>query len=126
MSKLTDFIYTHACANTLTAQNGSDVIFFKVVAVKDPNKDELVAALKEHSGEFCKVDVFDGGEHNYIELGGWLGSQDYALRLIGLGAEMGLWKLLTPKTMLGNLISEDLVQSMAGMGMIALQYTQAK
>ena len=124
MSKLTDFIWEHACANTATAQDGSDVIFFKVVAVKDPVLDDLVAALREHKGEFCEVDVFDGKEHNYLELGGWLGSQDYALRLIGLGAEMGLWHLLTPKTMLGDLISDDIVQSMAGMGMIALQYKQ--
>ena len=122
MSKLTDFIYRHACANTASAQNGSDVIFFKVVAVNDPIVDDFIAALKEHSGEFCEVDVFDGKEHNYIELGGWLGSQDYALRLIGLGAELKVWDLLTPKTMLGDLITEDIMQLMVGMGMVALQY----
>jgi len=117
MSKLIDYITTH----TGFAEDGSDVIFFKVKATNDATATELTAAIASHQGEFVDCNPLDGNEHNYLELGGWVGDQGLALRLMGLGAQVGLWDLLTPRTMMPGLLPDDLVQKMAGMGMISIQ-----
>ena len=41
--------------------------------------------------------------------------------LMGLGALTGLWKLLTPRSMLGDAITEEMVQDMAGAGYVTIQ-----
>ena len=40
---------------------------------------------------------------------------------MGLGAVCGLWKLLTPRTMMGNLIPDDLIMKMAGAGYVTVK-----
>ena len=120
MNTLIDYITNH----TGFAEDGADVIFFKVKATNDASTADLTDAIRAHKGAFCECDPLDGNEHNYIELGGWVGDQGLALRLIGLGAELGTWNLLTPRTMLGNDLDEDVVQQLAGIGMIALQAPQ--
>lgn len=121
MSKLTQYILTH----TGFAEDGADVIFFKVKATNDATPTEIIDAIKSHPGEFCECDPLDGKEHSYIELGGWIGDQGLALRLIGLGADLGMWHLLTPKTMMPGMLDDAVIQKMAGMGMIALQVSNA-
>jgi len=59
-----------------------DMIFFEVSA--KPTADakklrELVEACP--IGEFTNVNLFDGAEHGYMELGGWLGSR----KMVGMG-----------------------------------------
>jgi len=98
----------------------ADMVFFKVSA-KAADAETLKELVRSHKGEFCSVDLFDGKEHNYIELGRWIGDQGTALQLMGLGSLLGLWKLLTPKTMLGPMCDEVLAQQMAGAGMVAVQ-----
>jgi hypothetical protein len=138
MNKLRDYIIKHAkrgackCGRCVDAPpnpeqhqpvgHTADMIFFEVSAGDGANADELKALLRENKrGEYGDVDVFDGNEHNYLELGGWIGDQGLALTLMGLGSVLGIWNLLTPKTMLGKLIPDDLVQSLAGQGMVAVQ-----
>jgi hypothetical protein len=77
-------------------------------------------------GEFGEVNVFDGAEHGYIELGGWLGSQQDALMLIGLGTQLGLWTLLSPKTVLGDVVDSEMEQMLAGQGLISIQARAAR
>lgn len=101
----------------------ADVIFFGVRKAPDATADALKSAMAAHKGVFCEMDPLDGKEHNYIELGGWVGDQGAALLLIGLGAALGLWKLLTPRTVLGNLCSPEMAARMAGMGMVSMQVT---
>lgn len=102
----------------------ADLVFFKVAAQNDPDVDALKKLITEHKqGAFCNVDLFDGKEHGYLELGGWIGDQGYALCLMGLGTVMGLWTLLTPRTVLGDSVTEDLAMKMAGMGYITIQAT---
>ena len=72
-------------------------------------------------GAHCDVNIFDGEEHSYLELGGWIGDQGFALMLMGLGTLLGLWKLLTPRTMLPAGMPEDLIMEMAGSGMVAIK-----
>ena len=85
---------------------------------QEPDLGERGAFAGVKDGEFCSVDVFDGQEHGYMELGGWIGDQGLAMMLMGLGAVLGLWRLTTPK-MLG--LPNDLVMLMAGAGMITIQ-----
>lgn len=99
----------------------ADVIFFGVRKGPEATAEGLKAAMADHKGVFCDLDPLDGKEHGYMELGGWVGDQGFALSLIGLGAALGVWKLLTPKTVLGDLCPPDLVQQMAGMGMVSMQ-----
>ena len=96
----------------------ADLVFFTVSATGDPSPDELRRLISESKhGAHCDVDPLDGAEHNYLELGGWLDDQGMALMLMGLGSILGLWKLFTPR-MLG--LPEDLVQRMAGGGMVSI------
>ena len=95
----------------------ADVVFFEV-ANDGGDADELrrlVEAAKE--GEFCNVDVFDGNDHGYMELGAWIGDQGLAMMMMGLGHVLGIWKLFTPK-MLG--LPNDLVTQMAVSGMVSI------
>lgn len=106
----------------------ADMIFFKVAAKPNTDADVLRTLIKENkAGAFCDCDLFDGNEHNYIELGGWIGDQGLALQLMGLGTVLGLWNLLSPLTMLpGMNLPEHVIKAMAGQGMLAIQYAAAQ
>jgi hypothetical protein len=98
------------------------MIFFTVCAVKDPKADELRELIKNHKSDYGPIDLFDGKEHSYIEIGGFIGDQGVALMLMGLGSILGLWKLMTPRTMLpAGTFREDMVQAMAGIGYVIIQ-----
>jgi len=99
-----------------------DMIFFKVAAGPKANADKLKELVKANiQGDSCDVDLFDGKEHSYLEIGGWIGDQGLALMLMGMGTVLGLWDLLTPRTILGSLIPDDMVQQMAGAGYISIK-----
>ena len=105
-----------------------DVHFFKVAARAEEGElphlaAQLRALLKEsNKGEYADVDPLDGKEHNFMELGGWIGDQGLALTLMGLGGRLGLWKVLTPRSVLGPIISNnpDMANRLAGMGMVSI------
>lgn len=134
MRDLLEFIQKHAvrgecmcgkCIDGGTKQpegHTADLIFFKVAAVNEPKAEELKQLVQiNREGEFNGVNLFDGKEHGYIELGGWIGDQGMALVLMGLGNVLGLWKLLTPHTILGKDCPEDLAMKMAGQGYVTIQ-----
>lgn len=95
----------------------ADLIFFKVCAINDPQPEDLRSLIEAEESN-----LFDGEEHSYLEVGGWIGDQGLALTLMGLGSLLGLWNLLTPRIF--NL-SEDLVQQMAGQGYISVQANES-
>jgi hypothetical protein len=105
----------------------ADMIFFKVAACDNADAEKLRELIKAN-GAGCHTDVelFDGREHNYMELGGWIGDQGMALMLMGLGTVLGLWDLLTPVTMLNLPSDDERTKMFAGMGMIAIQAKGAK
>jgi len=137
MTDLIEYIRNHTirgactCGKCIDAPNDpkqyqpdghtADVQFFKVALKNNPDKEVLLQLIKNHNGEFNDINIFDGNEHNYIEIGGWIGDQGDALLLMGLGKLLGIWKLLTPASMLGDLISDDLKMQMAGGGMVSIQ-----
>ncbi len=97
----------------------SDLVFFKVASTGSADKEKLKELIKAHKGEYNEVDPFDGKEHSYIELGGWVGDQGIALMLMGLGEILGIWKLMTPKTVFKN-FPEDMQMQMAGNGYVTI------
>lgn len=97
----------------------ADLIFFKVVAANKPDKDEFIRLTKEHVGDYGQPDLFDGAEHGYMELGGWIGDQGLAMQFMGLGFILGVFQLLTPN-ILGNMISPEQKMQMAGNGMLTV------
>ena len=102
--------------------HSADLVFFKVSKDDDATQQELERLVrKNRSGEFASVDPFDGEEHSYIEIGAWIGDQGLAMQLMGLGFLLGSWKLLTPKTVFGDILDENMVQQMAGMGMVSIK-----
>ena len=99
----------------------ADVQFFKVALKNNPDKNKLKKLIEKNNGVFDnELNLFDGDEHSYIEIGRWIGDQGDALLLMGLGKLLGLWNLLTPNSMLGDLVGDDLKKQMAGMGMVSI------
>jgi hypothetical protein len=98
----------------------ADMIFFKVALQDAPDKEEFVKLTEEHIGVFCKVDPFDGNEHNYIELGGWIGDQGLAIQYMGLGTLLGVFELRTP-TILGLKSDDPIAMQMVGVGYLTIE-----
>lgn len=99
----------------------ADLIFFPVSRRLQPTREEFERLTREHCGEFGDCDPLDGREHSYLELGGWLGDQGAALRYMGLGALLGVFRLMTPRTMLGGDTDEGVAMAMAQAGLVAVQ-----
>lgn len=133
MSKLGEYVMAHTergacrCGHCCDAPenpeehqpNGHtvDLFFFEVSKRGGPDPDQMRELVQEHEGVHNEVDLFDGGEHGYMELGGWIGDQGLAMQMMGLGALLGLWKVFQPR-LLG--IPDDLAQTMAGQGMVVI------
>lgn len=114
-------VYLEDNARPCNVEDGdADVIFFGVQRLPTATAEGLKAAMAAHVGEFCECNPLDGKDHNFIELGGWVGDQRVALILIGLGASLGMWELITPKTLFGDFLPPATVQKMAGMGMVGI------
>jgi len=98
----------------------ADTVFF-LVSNNGGTSEELRALVeKSIHGEFGNdVNVFDNKEHGYMELGAWIGDQGVALSLMGLGDMLGLWHLLTPKSVLG--LEGDQAMEIAGYGMVTIK-----
>jgi len=126
---LIDYITEHSdrgectCCTEAKQPSGhtADVIFFKVKAHPEADAETLKKLILEHSGDFNEVDLFDGKEHGFQEIGGWIGDQGLALLLMGLGSLLGLWELLTPRTVLGEAMEESHAIGMARAGLVIIK-----
>ena len=97
----------------------ANVEFFKVSLKNDPDAAVLKKLINDSTGIFCELNLFDGNEHSYINIGAWIGDQGLALILMGMGELLDMWNLLTPTSM-G--MPEELRQQMAGQGMVTIQF----
>ena len=107
-------------ASGAPAASCADLCFFKVVLRGAPSAPMLERLIRDHGPGEHAANIFDHNEHSYLELGAWLGSQELALRLMGMGALLGLWQLLTPKTVLGDMATPELTEQLAGSGMLTI------
>lgn len=92
-----------------------NLTFFKVSLKGDPKPEEFKALVEK-----VVPNVFDGEEHNYMNLGGELGDQGAALILIGMGKLLGVWEALTPDTIM-SFLPQETKMKMAGQGMVSLK-----
>ena len=99
----------------------ADVFFFDVSATNSPTADELKSLIAAQKGSFCDVNFFDGNEHGYMEIGGWIGDQQLALLLMGLGSLLGLWTIMQPCSVLGLPRDHPMAQQLAGAGMVTIK-----
>jgi len=117
MQNLIKYVIKHT---SVGGDDGSDidvsVEFFGVNIIEEPSEKALKQLIaNSEGGDF----LFDGNEHSYIEIGGWIGDQSIALQLMALGHKLGLWKLLTPSILLPSL-EESLKRKMAESGMVTI------
>lgn len=115
--------YNYLSKNTVTSASPvdgyADVAFFSVGATAEVTAEQLREMLNKHVLP-VGLNLFDGQEHGYIEIGATIGDQGMALRLMGLGSLLGLWQLLTPLSVLGVDNRSDQGQAIAGMGMMTI------
>lgn len=102
------------------AGHTADMVFFKVALAGEPSLEEFKRLTSEARGEFGECDPFDGKDHSYMELGGWIGDQGLAMQYMALGNLLGAFNLLTPITMFKLEPDDPLVQNMAGAGMVGI------
>lgn len=122
---LHEYVQQHAtrCEPGQEREGDVDVAFFHVRKSTEATVQAFLAAMREHEGAFCDLDPLDGQEHNFIKLGGWVGDQGTALLLMGLGEALGLWKVMTPKNVLGDFLTPALQREMAGLGYVSIKAT---
>lgn len=117
-----EFIIAHTTIiepGTPAAAEATDMIYMAIGA-KGPRDEAVLQELMDAYDSEYPVNIGDHMEHSYLELGGWLGSQEYAMRLMALGNMWNMWQLLTPRTMMGKLINEEMVVALAGRGLITI------
>ena len=132
MNELAKYVYDHTergecrcgkCADVGNSPDPTghtiDMVFFKAAAKGNPTLDEFKRLTSESKdGDFASVDPFDGKEHNYMELGAWIGDQGLAMLYMALGVSLGAFKLFSP-AMLG--LDGTMALQIAGMGMLSIQ-----
>lgn len=103
------------------SEHSADLVFFKVGLglIAHPDKKKFLQLVSEEFPHWL-----DGKEHSYLEMGANMGDQGIALMTMGLGKILGVWELLTPKSVLGD-IPEDMAMMMAGRGMITVKFDRA-
>jgi hypothetical protein len=99
----------------------ADVHFVEIAPTAEfPDREELITVVRSAfgEGEFATMGAEDlAGGPSYMALGGWLGSQDLALMLIGAVELAGIAKAITPKA-LG--MTGEIASTMAGNGLVML------
>lgn len=91
----------------------ANLTFFKVSLTGEPDTEEFTRLTEG-------LLPSDGSEINYLALGGLLGDQGFALQVMGMGALLGTWTLLSPDTVV-PFLDDATKQKMAGSGMVSIK-----
>ena len=135
MEKLLEFIAEHSTRSTCTCgkcidASGNpkdvqpeghtiDMEFFKVSLKNKPKAKVLHKLIEDNpSGAFADIDLFDGKDHNFMEINRWIGDKNNAIILMGMGDLLGLWEAFTP-TKLG--VPPLLAKELAGQGLVFIK-----
>jgi hypothetical protein len=79
-----------------TGANFVNVQIFNVRTLPSANAVVLKQLVQDAFGDNGGADLFDGDEHSGIAIGGWMQHPQYNLSLMGMGHQLGLWKLNSP------------------------------
>lgn len=98
--------------------DGFDLVdlHFVMVGVDKTRAEARRADLEAWLAAYPQPDRLTGGP-SYIEVGGEIGSQEYALRLFALGKALGMWDVITPAVLGITGIDAD---NLAGSGMVMM------
>jgi hypothetical protein len=102
--------------------HSANLVFFDVALNRDdpPNAEVLRKLIQDnYYGINCDLDPLDGAFHDYFRVGAWIGDQGLALRLMGMGALLNLWTLMTPYTECEG-IDDDAARILARNGLIVI------
>jgi hypothetical protein len=140
MKPLIEYIRAHSlrsacsCGRCLTENSGTppipsshtaNLVFFKVALSQDspPSAEALRKYITDHyQGVELPLDPLDGRRHNYQQLGAWIGDQGLAMQLMGMGALLDLWTLITPYTEFPELSTDtQRATTMAANGLLFIQ-----
>lgn len=100
-----------------------DMIFMVVAATNNPSIDEFKTVTAGQRGMYGNINPLDGKEHSYIELGAWIGDQGLALQYMALGVSLGVFNLLSGKTILK--LNQPEALALAQRGLLAIQAKNA-
>ena len=89
---------------------------FVTIGVDKAKAEEHKEVLKSILAEYPDPERLAGGP-SYIEVGGVIGDQGAAFKLFALGSSLGLWRMITPKTM--GFEGEE-ANHLAGMGFVMI------
>jgi hypothetical protein len=123
MKEIIEYLSKHA-EYSMEPQDGFVDLGFMFVKAKPSASAEALKSLLEAFKESSGLDLFDRDEHSYIEIGGYFDSQKLALITMGLGADLGLWKVLSPLTMLKVGNRTEIGESFIGQGMLTVMAIQ--
>jgi hypothetical protein len=109
-----------------TGEFDVDMVFFGVNVNVNANMDDLLPLLPYH-GKFGvpNLNILSGDVYNYIEVGAWLDDQELALRLMALGAQLELWRVISPLEV-NNEMPIAVSIAMAKTGMLAIVSTHTE
>lgn len=118
--------HTAVGVETIRPEDTVDMVFAKVAVVGQPDPAEFRALIDAHAPVWTgRLDLFDGAEHNWIEIGGWIGDQGLAIRFMAMLVALDLLYLLSPDTMIepAGAVSESDRQDLAHSGVLAVRTT---
>lgn len=146
MGDLIEYIVEHCVRGTCTCEkcmdvsdekieqdvHTADIQFFKVTLKnshcmshieKNAVKDNFIRFINNHKGVHKDIDIFDGKEHDFIEIGAWIGDNDMALMLMGMGELLDMWKVITPDRVASE-FSEETRRMLTDAGCILIKYNR--
>lgn len=142
MQTLVEFIRAHSirgacvcgeCCDSQTntpkpipsAEHTADLVFFPVTLNQDtpPSPEAFIKLIQANRhGINLDLDLFDGRLHDYFSVGAWRGDQALALRLMGMGALLNIWSLITPLTEFAELAhNKEAAINLASNGFLFIQ-----
>ena len=114
----------------VSREEGVDLVLCGVRVKEDINKFILVNLLKENSGVFGSLNLFDGQEYSCVQIGNWLGASGsgyyMALRLMAICKSAGFFELSTPKQKLWDTIPPTAEKHLAKSGGLTMRFTPDK
>lgn len=90
---------------------------------KDIIKENFIQLIKCHEGVNKDIDILDGREHGFIEIGKWIGDRNMALMLMGMGELLDMWEVITPNRVASE-FSEETRKMLVDAGCILIKYKE--
>ena len=133
MNTFADYVLEHTTRGSCTCGKCADapavpnqpnghtvsVEFFEIANNGGTREEFLELVKRDHPV------LLNGEQHDYIAIGGMVGSQEIALMAVGLGALLGVWHLLSPTAIFGERMPKEIRMAYAERGFVGAIYRPA-